>query len=240
MLQINQIYLGDCLDLMQQIDDKSIDLILCDLPYGTTACKWDVIIPFNKLWEQYNRIIKNNGVIVLTASQPFTSLLVCSNLDAFKYEIIWEKDKPSDFALASKRTMKYHENILVFCNGKETYNPQMTLGKPNHSVGKGIRKKDNESGANTKIVTNKTDGIKHPKSIIKFNRESKPTHPTQKPIELGNYLIKTYSNENDLILDNCCGSGTFCLAAHNLNRNFIGIEKDENYFNISKIRLGIN
>ena len=207
---------ADCFDVFPFIEDKSIDAIICDLPYGTTACKWDTIIPFDKLWKEYERLIKPNGVIVLTASQPFTSALVMSNPNIFKYELIWEKDKPSDFATARFKTMKYHESILIFTKGKGTYNPQMTIGKPNHSVGKGIRKKNNESGANTTIVTNKTDGLKHPKSVLKFNREAKPEHPTQKPMELFEYLIKTYTNEGDMVLDNT-----------------IGIEKEKQYYDVA-------
>jgi len=236
-LELNKIYHGDCLELMKDIPDGSVDMILCDLPYGTTACKWDSVIPFEPLWKHYERIIKDNGAIFLTASQPFTSALVMSNTKIFKYEIIWEKDKPSDFAVANFRTMKYHESILIFSKGKETYNPQMVQGPPNHSVGNGIRKKDNESGANTKIVTNKTDGLKHPKSVVKFNREPHPVHPTQKPTSLFEYLIKTYTNEGETVLDNCIGSGTTAIACLNTNRNFIGIEKDDKYFEIATKRV---
>ena len=228
---------GDCLEVMKGIPDGSIDMILCDLPYGTTACKWDSVIPFDDLWEQYRRVAKRDAAIVLTASQPFTSSLVVSNIAEFKYEVIWEKDKPSDFALASRRTMKYHESVLVFSRGKETYNPQMTLGTPNHSVGRGIRKKSNESGANTAIVTNKVDGLKHPKSVMKFNRETRPVHPTQKPVSLMEYLIRTYTNEGSKVLDNCMGSGTTGVACTNTNRNFIGIEKEPQYYEIAKNRI---
>lgn len=220
----------DCILGMSKIETESIDAIICDLPYGTTGCKWDTIIPFTSLWEQYHRIIKPNGNIVLFGSQPFTSTLIMSNIKSFRYEIIWEKEKPSNFSFSKYGIMKYHENIIVFGNGKSTYNPQMTKGIPNHSVGKGIRNKANESGADTRKVTNKTDGLKHPKSVIKFNRESKPIHPTQKPIALMEYLIKTYTNEGETVLDNCMGSGSTGVACKNLNRKFIGIEKDENYF----------
>jgi len=228
---------GDCLEVMKQIPGGSVDMILCDLPYGTTACKWDSVIPFEPMWEQYRRITNKNAAIVLTASQPFTSTLVVSNLSAFKYEVIWEKDKPSDFALAARRTMKYHESILVFCYGRETYNPQMTMGKPNHSVGRGIRKRENESGANTATVSNKEDGWKHPKSVMKFNRESSPRHPTQKPVALMEYLIRTYTNEGDVVLDNCMGSGTTGVACVNTGRKFIGIEKETHYYEIAKKRI---
>ena len=228
---------GDCLERMKEIPDGSVDLILTDPPYGTTACKWDSIIPLELMWGELKRIIKPNGAIVMTASQPFTSMLVMSNLGMFKYELIWEKDKPSDFAVAKFKTMKYHETVLIFTNGRATYNPQMVIGKPNHSVGKGIRRKNNESGANTATVSNKTDGLKHPKSVLKINRESKPIHPTQKPVALMEYLIKTYSNEDETVLDFTMGSGTTGVACKNLNRKFIGIEKDETYFKIAQDRI---
>lgn len=229
--------MGDCLELMREIPDGSIDMVLADLPYGTTACKWDTVIPFEPLWAAYRRVCKKNAAIVLTASQPFTSALVMSNPQGFKYEVIWEKDKPSDFALAQRRTMKYHESVLVFSWGVETYNPQMVLGEPNHSVGKGLRKKTNESGANTSMVSNKTDGWKHPKSVMRFNREPKPVHPTQKPVALMEYLIRTYTNAGDTVLDNCMGSGTTGVACVNTVRRFIGIEKDDKYFQIAAGRI---
>ncbi len=232
-----EILLGDCLELIKDIPSGSIDMVLCDLPYGTTACKWDTIIPLDKLWEQYERIIKPNGAIVLTAAQPFTSELIYSAKNLFKYEIIWEKEKPSNFAFAKYGIMKYHENILVFGEGRGTYNPQMTIGKPNHSVGGGKRKKYNESGANTARVTNKTDGLKHPKSVLKFNREPKPEHPTQKPVALFEYLIKTYTNEGDLVLDNAAGSGTTAIACLNTNRQFIVMEKERKYYDIINERV---
>jgi DNA modification methylase len=231
------LFLGDCLEVMATLPDKSVDAIITDLPYGTTACKWDAVIPFAPMWEQVRRVLKPNGVFVTTASQPFTSLLVASNLDAFKYEVIWEKDKPSDFALAARRTMKYHESVLVFCDGRETYNPQMTIGVPNHSVGRGIRKKANESGANTVTVTNKLDGWKHPKSVMRFNREPAPTHPTQKPESLMRYLVRTYTNPGDVVLDPCMGSGTTRIAAKLEERSFIGIEKDAEYFRVASERI---
>lgn len=236
-METNKTHLGDCLEIMPTFPDGLFDMILCDLPYGTTACKWDTIIPFEPLWKQYERLIKPNGAIVLTASQPFTSALVMSNAKIFKYEIIWEKDKPSDFAVSKFRTMKYHESVLIFCKNKETYNPQMTIGKPNHSVGNGIRKKNNETGANTRIVKNKIDGLKHPKSVLKFNREPRPIHPTQKPVALFEYLIKTYTNEGELILDNCAGSGTTAIAAINTKRKYVCIEQDKTYFDLMNKRI---
>ena len=161
------------------------------------------------------------------------------NKEQFKYEIIWEKDKPSYFAFANRGVMKYHESILIFYAKPPTYNPQMTQGAANHSVGKGIRAKDNESGANTSLVTNKTDGMKHPKSVLRVGRQSKPVHPTQKPVALMEYMIRTYTNEGETVLDNCMGSGTTGVACVNTGRKFIGIEKDAGYFEIAKQRLGV-
>lgn len=239
MIKIKDIklYNGDCLEIMKDIPAQSVDMILCDLPYGTTACKWDTVIPFEPLWEQYNRTIKENGNIILFGSQPFTSQLVNSNLKMFKYEIIWEKNIAANFCFAKYGIMKFHENILVFGKGKTKYNPQMTKGKPNHSVGKGKRNNENlVSMKNSFEVTNKTDGLKHPKSVLKFNREV-GLHPTQKPVDLLEYLIKTYSDENDIVLDNCMGSGSTGVACKNTNRKFIGIELDNTYFNIAKERI---
>ena len=229
--------LGDCLERMKEIPDGSVDMILADPPYGTTACKWDSVIPFDLMWIELKRVIKSNGAIVMMASQPFTSVLVCSNIKMFKYELIWEKDKPSDFAVAKFKTMKYHESVLIFAKCRSTYNPQMVVGKPNHGVGKGIRRKNNESGANTATVSNKTDGLKHPRSVLKINRESKPVHPTQKPVALMEYLIKTYTQEGETVLDFVMGSGTTGVACKNTGRKFIGIEKDAGYFEIAKQRL---
>ena len=240
MLELNKIYCWDCLELMKQIPDKSIDMILCDLPYGTTACKWDTIIPFDKLWEQYERIIKPNGAIVLTASQPFTSALVMSNPKLFKYEWIWIKNRGSNFALANKMPIKEHESVLVFYKKLPTYNP--------------IKQQRAESGKErVKTIINPStvsenyggivlqegkiyDELRFPSSWQKFNCEV-GLHPTQKPIRLFEYLIKTYSNEGDLILDNCAGSGTTWVACKNLNRNYILIEKEQEYVDIANKRL---
>jgi len=229
-LKINEVHQGDCLELMKFIPDKSIDAIISDPPYGTTACKWDTVIPFEPLWRQYKRIIKDNGAIVLTASQPFTSALVMSNIDMFKYEIIWEKEQGVNFLSAKKQPMKAHENILVFGGGK--YNPQFTYGKP-YISGKG------DSGEVTgKIVKKQTqnNGLRYPKSVIKIKRET-GYHPTQKPVSLMEYLIKTYTNEGDLVLDNCAGSGSTGVACKKLNRGFILIEKNEYYYKKIKERL---
>jgi DNA modification methylase len=231
---------GDCLELMKDIPDKSIDAIIADLPYGTTKCKWDTIIPFEPLWAQYKRIIKDNGAIVLTASQPFTSALVMSNLKMFKYEWIWEKSHPTGFASSKYNPLKYHESVLIFCKGKTVYNPQMTKGKPNHSMGKIVNggQIKSESQVNITAIQSQQSENKFPKSVQKFsNPRFKGMHPTQKPVALFEYLIKTYTNENDLVLDNTMGSGTTGVACVNTNRNFIGMELDDKYFEIAEKRI---
>jgi site-specific DNA-methyltransferase (adenine-specific) len=233
-----QVFLGDCLELYKNIEPKSIDLILTDLPYGTTACKWDKIIPFDKLWEMVNYLLKPNGAFITTASQPFTSALVMSNPKMFKYELIWHKSHPTGFASSKKRTMKYHENILIFYNNQPTYNPQITKGKPNHW---NINKAGKVSNSQPKLgeIENKNGDNKFPNSVMYFNSPNRNGifHPTQKPIALFEYLLKTYSNENMTVFDPCMGSGTTGVACKNLNRNFIGIEKDENYFKIAEHRI---
>ena len=231
-----QLMLGDCLERMKEIPDGSVDLILADPPYGTTACKWDSVIDLPLMWEQLKRVIKPNGAIVMTASQPFTSKLVMSNINDFKYEAIWEKPNPSNFTFAKKGIMKFHENILIFYKNTPTYNPQMWIGEKNHGSVDGKRKKNNETGANLKVVTKNVSNIKYPKSVIKFNREM-GLHPTQKPVALMEYLIKTYTNEGETVLDFTMGSGTTGVACKNTNRKFIGIEKDDKYFEIAKNRI---
>ena len=234
---------GDCLEIMKQIPNESIDMILCDLPYGTTACKWDEVLPFDKLWKQYERIIKPNGAIVLTASQPFTSALVMSNPKLFKYEWIWEKSKASNFLLAKKQPLKAHENILVFGKGSVVYYPQKTEGK---AFNKG---KDKRNGQATEVYNSipniegfeivNEDGMRNPRSVQYFvtGESEGKLHPTQKPTWLFEYLIKTYTNEKETVLDNCMGSGTTAIACMNLDRNFIGIELEEKYFEVSKKRV---
>ena len=236
---------GDCLEIMKQIKDKSIDMILCDLPYGTTKCKWDVVIPFDKLWEQYNRIIKDNGTILLFGSEPFSSKLRLSNLDNYKYDIYWVKEKPTNFMQVKRRVGKLTENICVFYKKQCTYNPQMVK----HN-GKKVTNKPSETNAKFKSVVASDSptmqikpyedtGYRYPCDILNVRREKlgSTVHPTQKPVELLEWLIKTFSNENDIVLDNCMGSGSTGVACKNLNRNFIGIELDENYFNIAKERI---
>ena len=244
------IYNGDCLEVMKQLKDNSIDMILCDLPYGITNCKWDSKISLNLLWEQYTRIIKNNRAIVLTCSQPFTSELVMSNIGMFKYEWIWDKGCGSNFATTKYQPFKEHENILIFSKGKALYNPQRIPRSEYsllcHPKGKERFMKATKPTETNKIkkVTGKlqSDGLRSPKTIIsiKLQRGRMKNmfyHPTQKPILLFEYFIKTYSNENDLILDNCSGSGTTAVACKNLNRNCILIEKDSHYCNVSVNRI---
>jgi len=231
-----QLIHGDCLEEMKNIPDKSIDMILCDLPYGTTACKWDTIIPLEPLWEQYKRIIKDNGAIVLTASQPFTSALVMSNIKMFKYEWVWNKNRGTGIFNAKKSPLKSHENVLVFYKKQPIYNPQFTEGKP-YTAKQG--KQSDAFGLNTgKEIITINDGKRYPLSSMYFiSTNGRNVHPTQKPVALFEYLIKTYTNEGDLVLDNCAGSGTTGVACKNLNRNFIGIELDKDYFEIAKKRI---
>ena len=240
MLEKNLVYHGDCLELMKQIDDKSVDMILCDLPYGTTSCKWDTVIPFEPLWEQYERIIKDNGAIVLTASQPFTSLLVVSNLKWFKYEWIWEKDAGSNFATVKYQPMKEHENILVFGKGKIKYYPikQERVGqrKGKKTVSFDSGRKNSVYGDMKGLGKFEVSKLRYPRSIQRFKRE-RGLHPTQKPVALFEYLIKTYTNEGELVLDNCIGSGTTAIACLNTNRNFIGIEKELKYVQVANQRI---
>jgi site-specific DNA-methyltransferase (adenine-specific) len=242
MLELNKIYLGDCLDIMPKIADKSIDCIICDLPYGTTRNHWDSIIPLDKLWAQYERVIKPNGAIVLFSQQPFTSQLVMSNPKLFKYEWIWEKENGTGFLNANHAPLKIHENILVFGKGATsptkksvsmTYNPQKTKGKPYTAV-------QGYSGSNySPTVGNVTisDGMRYPTDIIKFNRDKEKYHSTQKPVELLQYLICTYTNSGGVILDNTMGSGSTIVAAIKENRQYIGIEKDQHYFEIANERI---
>jgi site-specific DNA-methyltransferase (adenine-specific) len=246
-LEINNSYLGDCLDLMKLIPDKSIDMILCDLPYGTTKCSWDSIIDLNLLWLEYERIIKDNGPILLFAQTPFDKVLGCSNLKLLKYEWIWEKTQATGFYNAKKMPMKAHENILVFYKKLPKYYPQKTQGhKPINSYTKKpeVQNKTEVYGKVKTTVTGGGETDRYPRSIQIFSSDKQKTkldgtiHPTQKPLDLCEYLIKTYTDEGDVVLDNCSGSGTTGLAAKRLNRNYIMIEKDETYFNIGLRRLG--
>lgn len=232
----NTVIQGDCLEVMKQIQDKSIDMILADLPYGTTACKWDTIIPFEPLWEQYKRIIKDNGAIVLTASQPFTSALVMSNIKMFKYCWTWDKTTAKGHLVAKIRPMQQTEDVLVFGNNKINYYPIMTNRPVSKIETTSEGKRTEIMGGISKGYT-KTYNQWYPKTILKFKTE-RGLHPTQKPVALFEYLIKTYTNENDLVLDNTAGSGTTGVACKNTNRNFILIEQDEKYCDIIKERVG--
>ena len=231
---------GDTIEQMKLIPDKSIDAIICDLPYGTTACKWDTIIPFDKLWEQYERIIKDNGAIVLTASQPFTSALVMSNPKLFKYEWIWEKNVASNFMQYKFMVAKKHENVLIFAKGKTKYNPIME-DKSELSIQRMKYKfKDRKQSEHykTDISKDRSDRQEkmYPTSVKKFNREV-GLHPTQKPVSMMEYFVLTYTDKNDTILDNTFGSCTTGIACINTDRNFIGIDNNMDYFNISKKRV---
>ena len=230
----SQLIQGDCLELMKDIPDGSVDMILADLPYGTTACKWDTIIPFEPLWEQYKRIIKPNGAIVMTASQPFTTTLIASNMKMFKYCWVWDKRVASNSQLAKYQPLKIHEDIVVFSKNKTNYNPQglvdCNIERSNKNRSKGVGHIASES-KRTKFIQTKTG---YPKSILNFkpNNVGK-VHPTQKPVALFEYLIKTYTNEGDLVLDNCMGSVTTGIACRELNYGFIGIELEEDYITIA-------
>ena len=229
---------GDCLELMRNIPDKSIDMILCDLPYGTTRCKWDVIIPFDPLMEQYNRIIKDNGAIVLFCAEPFGSKLRLSNLKNYKYDWVWDKVKGSGFLNAKKQPMRNHELISVFYKKQCTYNPQKTYG---HKMKKSYKRKELQTNVYGEMKNDCTyeSTERYPRSIQVFSTDTQKCslHPTQKPVELLEYLIRTYTNEGETILDNCMGSGSTGVACVNTNRSFIGIELDEKYFDIAKERI---
>jgi len=235
---------GDCLDMMKTIPDASIDAIITDPPYGTTACKWDSVIPFELMWKELNRIIKDNGAIIFTASQPFTSNLIMSNTKMFKHEWIWEKNRGSNFATLRYAPMKEHESVLVFCKTSPKYFPIMQQRK-----GAGLdRTKYKYNPTNTgkrealgnlemtHANHNGNNELRYPSSIQKFNTEV-GKHPTQKPVTLMEYLVKTYTQENDTVLDFTMGSGTTGVACKNLNRNFIGIELDKDYFEIATARI---
>ena len=249
---------GDCLEIMSSIPDKSIDMILCDLPYGTTKCKWDVVIPFDKLWEQYNRVVKPNGGIALFGNEPFSSALRLSNLFAYRYDWYWQKDKAANFLFGNKMPLKVIEVISVFYSALPTYNPQKEINPKGVSkkhlshnpskISKNVKEIMGGSWKETEMDETQNYHGKHyeadkllPKQLVYFSREQRgKVHPTQKPVALAEYLIKTYTNEGDLVLDNCMGSGTTGVACKNLNRNFIGIEKDPEYFKIAEKRINEN
>jgi len=232
-----ELLLGDCLQVMQSVPDSSIHMILCDLPYGTTQCMWDVVIPFAALWEHYRRIIKPNGVIVLTAAQPFTSLLIASNLAMFRYEWIWEKGNATGFLNSKIQPLRAHENVCVFYSQQPTYHPQITSG---HKRGTARRSPiDSECYGKTLKNTDYDSTDRYPRSVQFFSSDKQKVnlHPTQKPVSLMEYLVRTYTNEGDLVMDNCMGSGTVAVACVNTKRKFLGIEKDKNYFNMACERI---
>ncbi len=237
-----KLFCGDCLEEMQNIEDKSVNLILCDLPYGSTSCSWDIIIPFEDLWKEYNRVLTDNGIVVLFSSGFFTIDLINSNRKDFKYKLIWKKNVPTGMSSAKYRPMKYYEEICVFYKKVGTYNPQM---KPRVGVGKACYNYDHYCGESNHVEYKKVKkrydpDLVQPSDVLEFNvvpNRNGKVHPTQKPIELLEWLINTYSNENDLVLDNTMGSGSTGVACKNLNRDFIGIEKDEKYFEIAKQRI---
>ena len=235
---------ADCMDILPLIPDKSVQLILADLPYGTTEAKWDSIIPLDKLWKQYKRILKTNGIVVLTSAEPFTSVLNVSNLEMFKYDFIWNKLNATGHLNAKARPLKQHENISVFSEGSATstsltmvYNPQglfeVDITKVNYETETTGKRQSRAKGKEWKQTKSG-----YPKSILTFAYDKEKLHPTQKPLELMKYLISTYSNENDMVLDNTMGSGTTCLGAKELNRRFIGIEKEVKYYEIACHRCG--
>ena len=227
---------GDCLELMKQVPDKSIDLILCDLPYGTTQNKWDTVIPFDKLWAQYNRIIKDNGAILLFSQMPFGANLIMSNPKMFRYEWVWEKTMATGHLNAKKMPLKKHENIMVFYKHLPTYNPQGLI-ELEEAISRQKTCPTSNYGKCDKPY--KATHTNYPTDILEYKHDKEKLHPTQKPVALLEYLIKTYTNEGDTVLDNCMGSGSTGVACQNTNREFIGMELDEKYFNIACERLGV-
>ena len=241
-----ELYNGDCLDIMNKIPNKSIDMILCDLPYGLTNNKLDIVIPFDKLWNQYDRVIKDNGCIALFSQGLFYIDLVNSKRSIFRYDLIWDKVLTSGFLNAKRMPLRQHEQIAIFYKKLPTYNPQFREGKPLHSKGISYKSKEpkNQNYGHFNITDDSRKGStdKYPTSILKFSKPhpSIAKHRTEKSIECLEYLIKTYTNENDTVLDNCMGSGTTGVACVNTNRNFIGIELDKKYFDIAKSRICVN
>lgn len=234
-IELNKIYNEDCLEGMKRIPDKSVDMILCDLPYGTTEAKWDTVIPLDDLWKEYERVIKHDGAIVLTASQPFTSILGASNPRWLKYSWVWKKSRAANGMIARHQPLKYHEDILVFGRGATTYNPQGI---------KRLNRISRQGGTSSDLKSNQKRDVEYvqkftnyPSTILEFKNVGKTIHPTQKPVPLFEYLIKTYSNEGETVLDNCMGSGTTAIACMDTNRNYIGFELDKTYYNKSLERI---
>ena len=235
-VKINLIH-GDCLIEMATIPDESIDMILCDLPYGVTKNQWDVVIPFDDLWKQYKRIIKQNGAIVLFGSQPFTSIMIMSNMDMFRYSLVWEKNKFSDFLNAKRKPMKTNEDIVIFYKKQPTYNPQYWYSTPytRWNTQKAVDKQTNYGNHKENYV--ESEGKRLPTTVLKFNRIERPQHPTQKPVDLLEWLINTYTNEGETVLDNCMGVGSTGVACKNVGRHFIGIELEKTYFDMATKRI---
>lgn len=238
---IQKVIHGECLEELSKIEDNSVNLILTDLPFGVTQNHWDCIIPLDSLWKEYYRIAKKNAAIVLNAMQPFTSILICSNLKDFKYNWIWHKSRPSGHLNAKRQPLREHEDVCIFYRKQPIYNPQFTKGAENHVNNKPHTKSQSSNyGQQYEIIEEKTNE-KYPKSILPFTvvSPSNVLHPNQKPLPLCEYMIKTYTNEGDLVLDSTCGSGTTLLAAKNLNRQFIGIEQNKEYYDIILERLKV-
>lgn len=235
-VKINLIH-GNCLIEMATIPDESIDMILCDLPYGVTKNQWDVVIPFDDLWKQYKRIIKQNGAIVLFGSQPFTSIMIMSNMDMFRYSLVWEKNKFSDFLNAKRKPMKTNEDIVIFYKKQPTYNPQYWYSTPytRWNTQKAVDKQTNYGNHKENYV--ESEGKRLPTTVLKFNRIERPQHPTQKPVDLLEWLINTYTNEGETVLDNCMGVGSTGVACKNVGRHFIGIELEKTYFDMATKRI---
>lgn len=239
----SKLFLGDCLEIMKTLPEGCVDMVFCDLPYGTTQNDWDVIIPFDELWEMYHRVVREDGAIILTAQSPFDKILACSNLKDFRYEWIWEKNKSTGHLNAKRMPMKSHENVLVFYRKLPIYNPQKTTGhkpfgavKPRENIPE-PEKKRNYNHVSKTLGNDGTTTDRYPRSVQKFpvmnNDDPRKFHPTQKPIGMIEYFIRTYSNEGDLILDNCMGAGSTCIAANNLGRRYIGIEQNEEFFRLA-------
>lgn len=231
------IFLGDCLERMKEIESSTVDMILCDLPYWTTCCSWDAVIPFEPLWAEYERVIKPNGAIVLFSAQPFTAVLACSNLKLFRYEWIWEKPNATGFLNAKKQPLRAHESILIFYKSQPTYNPQKTFGHERKTAKKKVI--GSEHYGKQLSVKDYDSTERYPRSVQVFSsdKQKQALHPTQKPVSICEYLIRTYTNEGELVLDSTMGSGTTGVACINTGRRFIGIEKDTGYFATAKIRL---
>lgn len=229
---------GDCIELMHKLPDKSVDMILCDLPYGITRHKWDIVIPFDELWAEYNRIIKDHGAIVLFGAEPFSTKLRMSNIKMYRYDWVWLKSRATLFQMSHKRPMNKHELVSVFYKHQPKYNPQFSKGKPYKSKGGKKHKASGFMSHDMKTLDRVNTGYRYPTTILNFpNSNNKRFHPTEKPLNILEYLIKTYTDENDVVLDNCMGSGSTGVASARLNRKFIGYELNGHYFDIAKTRI---